>query len=323
MLNINLSKFIHPNFKKTLPQGKWQIYPLEFIPCGLILETLRLPVNILEENRLFEAFNLQINETEFIEEEREYIYFLRLPLFILCLVKPDASSYVREFYKDLPRTSLFKIEKFILLYQQEIEETLEGPKSRPKILTDLQKFWARFIYVINQCSDIGVRRYIKSLGGIAPHLPQHFIEKLSLLALYSPHQDLISQLQKAFCPRLYLLSDYTPTPIPSHVFWELLKFIPQEKPLHANFILEFRRSLWELHLYTPPELKHLKIPSIREEYKDKEIFAQVLCFMLPNWAQVWCEIGWPFTNEIQKRLRFLKGKFWRPPIEEFVRIFSS
>lgn len=310
MLNINLSKFIHPNFKNSpLVGGDWKIYPPEPISTGIILETLRLPTEIIEQCKIFQTFIDNIEKTPFIEEERESLLRLKLPLMILLLVSPDAPREAREFFRNIP--TYFKIEKFMEFYQQDLIECLEDQKARPGILKDIQIFWARFHHVVRECSLIGVGRYVELLGDIPPHLPTHYVQKLALLSLYPDYSVLMDGL-KRFFPKLRVLNDnFQHRPISPMVFWELLQFIGGNPK--GGFISTFNEQLWELHLY-----KDGVFP-IRASLTDKELLGQILCYMLPNWAQVWCEIGYPFTSQIKQRLKEMKQQRWLPPIDQFIK----
>lgn len=320
MLNINLSKFIHPNFKKPiLPLIEWEIYPPLYVSQALVLETLRIPTDIIQENRIFEIFIQKIDETSFIENERELLFTLRLPLFILSITTPMAPVEVRYFFKSkMDPLSLQRIGKFIEFYQMEMKDALDDPKSRKGILEDLQNFWGRFSYEVKRCAQIGPDIFIDSLGMIPPHLPQHYIEKLALLALYPDYPLLIVTLREIF-PRLRVLIGFESRIVRTTVFWEILKFIT--KNTRSDFITYFNQQVWELHLYSKED--NLPVVQCSGKLTEKDLLGQVLCFMLPNWAQVWCELGWPFTNEIKRRLKILKQQKWTPPIKEFIKVILN
>lgn len=335
MLSVNTEILIHGNFRKGALGGPqlWKIFPSCYIPLGMIMETRRIPTGAFCEgrNKLFTEFLIKIESTEFIEKIREDLLFAAVPLFVLCIVREDAATAVANLFQYDDDRAKYTAQQFTALYQAELLEALEDTASRMALLTDIYSFWSLFIGEMDFFAQTGVGIFRSLLEPLPPHLPRHLIGKLGICSLYSNHEELVSELQGLHFPPLRLLTEHRRISIPTEVFSELvrgvfLKTVPQgaEGRGELGFLTDFRFALWDMHIRIPPKLHgQSKIPTIRVEYTQQEILSQVLCFMLPNWAQVWVEMGWPFTHEVQRRLRFLKQEQWRPRCRDFIALIVN
>lgn len=332
MSSVNTEILIHPNFRRGALGGshQWKIFPSWYIPIGVIMETIRVPMQGFADgrNKLFTQFLIKIETTEFIESIREELLFFSVPLFVVCLVREDAPQAVADLFQYGRDTRLKSLtQQFTSLYQSELVETLEDAASRGALLRDIYNFWAIFLRESDALAEEGVRIFRGLLEPLPPHLPKHMVGKLGLCSLYSDHSELVSELQGLHFPPLRLLTEHRKICIPTLVFSELMRGFtlkPIQQGETTSFLTEFRSALWETHIRTPPKLlNQVKIPAIHIEYTQQEILSQIMCFMLPNWAQVWAEMGWPLTHEVQRRLRFLKQEQWRPRCQDFLTLIIN
>ena len=339
MLNVNTEILIHQNFKKGLlgPQP-WKIFPRVPVPLGIILETIRISpgVFINSNHKLFGQFIGKIQNTTFLELIRDSLLFLAVPLFVLCMVREDAPTAVLNLFQYTDPRARPQVRQFVSLYQIELKETLEDATARMGLLKDMHGFWVIFLRQRDAIANAGVSVFRGLMEPLPPHLPAHFITKLGLCSFYSDHNELVSELQGLHFPRLGLLTEHKRICIPTAIFSELMSAAGVSMRINqqqqggggggggaAGFLTEFRSAVWETHIRTPPKLLQLPIQPVHMEFTNQEILCQVLCFMLPNWAQVWNEMGWPFTFEIQRRLRFLKQQSWRPKCKEFITLILN
>ena len=319
----NVEILIHPNFRKGVLGGRWNIF-LPWAPLGVIQETLKVPSNVFERHKLFNEFLGNIQDTPFLADQREYLLYFAVPLFVLCIVREDAVGAVGELFTYYDPDIISKTRHFVSLYQTQLRDALEDPQSRGPLLKDIHGFWSLLLQAQEEQGARLVSIFQRQLQPLPPHLPLHLVGKLGLCSLYPDHGEIVNELQQITFPRLRLLTEHQRAPLPSEVFKALLGGFIVKPGTQADFLLEFRSTVWEAHLRTPPKLTGLRLPLVSDMgYTTQDILSQVLCFGLPNWAQVWTEMGWPFTHEIQRRLRFLKKENWRPKPGDFLRIILS
>jgi hypothetical protein len=318
---------IHPNFKKgaLLAGGGWKIFAPVYAPLGIILETLWIPREVFINNnhRLFTEFTRSIEGTDFLGEDREYLIYFAVPLFTLCITREDAWDAVNDLfiYSDIGVRT--KTRQFVHLYQDQIKDVLDDPLARVPLLKDIHGFWELLLKARQERCDQLMYIFHEQLRPTPPHLPGHLIAKLGLCSLYSDHLELVNTLQGITYPHLRLLTEHQRGCIPTEVFKALGVFI-LKPATQSDFLTEFKSTIWQPHVRTPTKLLTIRLHEVPDmDYSQHDILLQVMCFMLPNWGQVWTEMGWPFTHEIQRRLRFLKKDLWRPKCSEFIKVIFN
>lgn len=319
---------IHPNFKKgaILGGGGWKIFAPVYAPPGIILETLWTPSEVFINNRhrLFTEFTKSIEDTDFLADDRECLLSAAVPLFTLCITREDAWDVVDELFIYSDTGTRTRTRQFVHLYQDQLRDVLDDPAARIPLLKDIHRFWELLLQSRQERTDHLMFIFHEQLRPIPPHLPGHLIAKLGICSLYSDHRELVNTLQGIVYPHLQLLTEHLGGPLPTEVFKGLAEGVILKPGAQADFLTEFKTTVWEPNIRTPNKLLAVKLHRLPEmNYASRDILLQVLCFMLPNWGQVWTEMGWPFTHEIQRRLRFLKKDTWRPNCNEFVKIIFN
>lgn len=311
---------MYPQDLETLIPIGDNIYSQKNVNVSLLLEFLRIPLQeFLGGIGLYQQFLEKIEETEFIEDERDIMDFYSVPLFALTLVRENiiAADLRAIISNSVSPQGFSRILAFLHLYEGEFKDAVKDPKIKPKILPEIRVFWTTIVNLWTSRSLKGFEQYQKLLGAIPPYIPAHKKSQLGLLAFWDEPPEMVWELQNKL--KLGLLVQFKRRPIPTRVFYELMVDLPSSPPW-VRSLLDFKGFVWEMHIRTHPKLVNLKISFVHMEFTSKQILEQLMCFLLPNWAQVWTEMGWPFTNEIQRRLRFLKTEGWRPEIKEFISL---
>jgi hypothetical protein len=207
------------------------------------------------------------------------------------------------------------IKHFLRWFRQNIQETLLS-EFKHKFILDLADF---YVMLVDSASLHGYNQYenlIELLEPFPVYLTKSLRRSLLFLSLHPDTKKMQYRLQNSM-PKLYLLDHPLPKLLTAAELYEILVRLPKKVNM-VDFIQDFERSIWKAHIHGNMSKFNIKGGG---DLTARDLLAQIICFLLPNWYQLWVEM-FSYSFEIQRRLWYLKKKKWSPPIDDFARIFG-
>lgn len=344
MLYLNLIKLIHPGFLKIIQGGVKNGFfkseelfengifqSKEFINVDVILATSCFPIQIFEGSRLVADFiDLMNNSIEFehtLQNGQEFT----IPLLLLIVTTADAKNVFCNWCiagNQFSSSQLYDWSMFIERYQDIVKASLEDTEFKDTILNDIIEFITILLNTAEDESVYSLKEFKTQLHPLAPHLTDILCKKMLILALHPKQNDIIFELQQIHFPPLKLFDHpLADRKITTSLFQELtLQALPKRVDVSKwPFLLEFYRFIWKLHLFPHQYSKDCNVGKhvIDIAPDGFDILRQLICFLLPNWFQVWTEMNYSTSIEVQRRLWLLKTKNWTPPIKDFIMLLLN
>lgn len=333
LLNFNLLKCFNPNLlkityefdsspsadRKKLIEGVniVQFKDIISVPnINTILLTRSLPVEEFKGCYIINGVTLYSEQIDDAIVD-QFIVKNAIPLTLLSLCDLHIESLIEELIQDADAYIIGGIAK-----QMQENFKIGFVKEKVKFLSDVVIFIRTLLDFTEAICIERLDRFVTLFEPIPGHIIPEFQQRLCILALHPQRLEVIFDLQERWKVKLHLLSSsilQVKSLIDTEVFMELTLSLPKRRKVADSFIDEFKRAIWETHLIRPDELHHLVIPKVHNEFTSFELLKQIVCFLLPNWKQIWAEMGFPMTFEVQKRLHLLKKKGWHPTVSDYVK----
>jgi hypothetical protein len=313
MLSLSLlTKVVPKRFRKFIETGGEYKGPgsvVENLTCqDLIWQTKDLNQMDFMSSVITAVYSQNVSETVYVPEHlRPFMHLHKIPLITCCF-----AGCIETIAIDGDISDIVVIKRFLRAFRDTLLDTLETP-ARDNLLTDIADFYATLLASASFHGQDLFKNLVKELHPFPPHLPKRVRQQLVFLSLYPNFRQIHFHLQSITIPRLYLLDHQMKKRLNADELFEILLRLPQTVPI-TGFIQDFERRVWKAHVFYNKEV------AIDINITGREILAQIICFMLPNWFQLWPEL-FDNTFEIQRRLWELKKNKWTPPVEEYIRIF--
>lgn len=333
MLYLNLIKLIHPGFLKIIttqksikntdfPDGFLQ--DKEYINIDTILSTSCFPDEIFNNSRIVIDFRSNIKNSVAFENAQENALDFQIPLLLLCVTTKNAHEVFRSWcVNGSSIDELHNWSAFIYYYQQELLD----PHDKEELLRDIVEFLDILLNVAEQHSLSEFNSFTNTLKPFAPHLCDVLCKRLTVLSLFPKQEEMMFTLQQIHFPPLRLLDHPLKSlKISTSLFQEItLQCLPKRIEIKDwPFLLEFYRFVWKLDLFPHRLSKDVNVGICTDGPEGgREVLVQLVCFLLPNWYQIWTEMNFSTSTEIQRRLWLLKKNKWMPPIKDYTRLLLN
>jgi hypothetical protein len=331
LLHANILKSIHPAVK-TCMTGKCHVSEVKidtFICPKLQIQTadvflelddLSYPENI---PKFIEFITLNIECQPMIPVEWKPFYLKhRTALLMCCLTYSNLTDLSLLFANDI--NEIHFLRELCIAIQNMLLDSFHSEKE--KFLTDLMDF---YWYILDACISTSLEKYkttyLHHRPATPPYISPKLKKRLAIIQIHPSEIEVVNELQKSCFPMPFL---YMPLKSKKKYLWDTNAFLaliehdlPEIKPAilrSTDFIVQFKEKLWAGHQFLPSHLGPFQ--KIKTNFTDRQILEQVLCYLLPNWQQVWCELGLPASFEVQRRLRFMKKEGWKPPVQSFIKL---
>jgi hypothetical protein len=335
MLFLNLIKLIHPGFLKNIniqnrnikstdfPDGFLQ--DKEYINIDTILATSCFPDELFDNSRIVVDFRTNLKQSIAFENIQENALDFQIPLLLLCISVKNAHEVLRSWCitGNISIDELHNWSVFIYYYQEELKD----PNDKEELLRDIVDFLDTLLTVAEQHDQCEFTIFTNTLKPFAPHLCKALCDRLTVLALYPKQEEMMFELQQIHFPPLRLLDHPLKSQkISTSLFQQItIQCLPKNIDLKDwPFLLEFYRFVWKLPLFPHRLAKDINVGVCADGAEGGwQVLVQLVCFLLPNWYQVWTEMNFSTSTEVQRRLWLLKKNKWIPPIKEYTKLLLN
>jgi hypothetical protein len=313
MLSFNLIRVTPQRFQKFITNGTPVTHedPLEEprVKDQDICWALQgLDQSLFSSSLVAGIFQVNTNESQYIPDRlKQWVHLNRLPLLMIIL-----QGLVEDIC--IEGEDVYIIKRFLRAYRQNLLDTLQGP-NRAQLLIDLADFYSLLLASASLHGQTEYKKLIKGMEPVPPYLPYPLRRKLLLLSIHPNFREIQLHLQGV--PNLHLLHHPLQKKLTPEEVFEILIRIPPTVPVRGGLLVEWDRKVWKLHLFREGVKR-----KVDHECQGRELLAQIICFMLPNWFQLW-PLLFPSTFEIHRRLWDLKLKGWLPKPKEWVELILS
>jgi hypothetical protein len=210
-------------------------------------------------------------------------------------------------------------------------ELYRTPAQTEKFYQDIKDFYLEVFKLAIHCNES--KLYHPTAGELIPsYVHTSLKERLILLSLLPQKQkvkDYIHGLTPGLnnCCARFILPNLR-YQISPELFKQVCNAIPfkQIPPKQRHHIITpFENHIWKGHVYVPSKLKDHSDEYLSQQVKfhysfpDHILLAQVICFLQPNWQQIWYLMNWPRPVQICERLHIFKTvECWTPDLEQTV-----
>ena len=315
MLSFNLLKVIPQRFldfiDKGTPVNQTELLE-QFSNVDLFWETSILPVEDFDDSEIVVVFCS--NAQAYFEQRGQshilnFLLRYRVPLILLCF-----NDLVKDISLEGPPKDILAAKGFLASWERKFQADLMSDIREP-LLGGMASFYTLLLTSASLHGNNLYKSILSEMGQFPPYLIKQVKRSLLFINLHPDHKKVQFELQEIQIPRLYLIEK----PFQKDRIWtsdeflELVFRLPPEVKLQG-FIKEFDKKLWKAHLF------HNKSLDINTTHTGRELLAQVICLMLPNWCEIW-PVMFPVTFEIQRRLVDIKKSNWLPPVKEYISVF--
>lgn len=306
--------------------------------CGSVEEDVasgffnRLEHALLMENMVY--YTLVVFCTLGIEENKRFMHFLS-PL-----------------HSDIAQTSRDAIQGFITALRENIIVTLQDPEKNAEFAEEVADFYYVLLQEITRVQESQILWIEKHLSGdkqrrVYARFPSYWSKsvnrKMCICALMSRTSTLkmSSFISNLATPNISCFKYDIPPSIRVdeklliETFVMLGRNLPQDFSKNEqimNYINQFRNYIWDTRNMPMPQMHKygIEVRDVFEEYggaqykNEAQILMQIFCYHLPGkslWWKIWMLKHYPQTNEIRRRLLFLRNaEKWFIPDREIVRM---
>lgn len=242
---------------------------------------------------------------------------------LVCLGRRDAKEEVDKMFFNLSISRKIDLLNFVNQCQIEYQRFFYRKDTKDKLLKDIHGLFQLILHFLTERSMLELDKEMRIIGRVPSWFSAIMKKRLFICSLHENQQDVKSVLIKLrdipidyiqYYPKKRLLT--------TRVFFELCFYIPR-RVSNASFLKEYNKMIWNAHSSTPVELRYYENSYIYNDYSELELMQQIFCLQLENWKQIWTEMHWPTTFEVQKRLLSLKAKQWHPPVKDYLDYMLS
>jgi hypothetical protein len=312
---INLLAYITKNTISTP-------FPINYTPNLLLpskifcLQCNQPPlVYTLYNTSLVKKFEDEVKENNTLDVSVKSIILSNIVFYISIILQCNDDKSIENIISSVVPITFTKnmISVYIQRMKMLYNDIFNNIKSTEKFLQDVFEFYKAIYTVV---LDFKSSRINISVFEIMPcHLPTILKNRLLLVSLLPQKIQLKYHINKLTaidncCGRF--INNFN-TPINIETFLHCIKSITIKEINHSlrvKSISHFEKIIWKGHLFKPPKLLQDQEYFFKSEFDykftDDQILAQILCFVLPNWEEIWFYMDWPKPLEICKRLNYLK-----------------
>ncbi len=320
-------------------QAKPIIYTRDPFPIALLFNSLELFIEFVENTTkpcvLVKMFvDSILEQTNWIEVVRRYIRLNTLLYLYLILLAPDIDilkEYVnstfpsidvlRDYFRQIDPYFDAKIlpivtTQFVIAIKQDLSNKAY---SNMILNAQIQFYVPIFRYLLNSQATNLLYEF-SLLGKIPTYLSNTMKKRIHLLSHVNFSSLLFKRMFQMDYPRIMMIEKERlkkEDGISFEICHHLFKFLPSLTKdefdsinEHRQF-KEFTNVIYFLESNNGTDKNILKEEICPIEYPDGYlsydfILKQFIVFHMPNWKELWCRFRFPISNEIIKRLYFLK-----------------
>lgn len=279
-------------------------------------------VYILGNTALIKKFEDEIKDNISLEANVKQLLLSNVVFFMCIILQCNDDISIDGIIANV--IPVIYLKNMISVYIQRMKslynDIFNNVKSTEKFLMDIFEFY-KIIYKIG--IDSNNSKINLSVHDVMPcHLPITLKNRLYLTSFLPQKINLKYHINKLTaidncCGRF--ITNF-PATVNIETFLNCVKSLTlKEIPhgLRVKSISYFEKIVWKGHLFKPQKLQKEHENYFKSEFiydfKDNELLAQILCYVLPNWEEIWFYMDWPKPLEICKRLNYLKeGEKWVP-----------